>query len=337
MRTIEEVNREIEQTQRVIKTTGDHLHRLQEQKAKYGIAVPPHVDIGIQEAQTGLETYQANLQALKQEQAFLTAPVVAIANLGPIEPPPGAIVVDRSDEFVFAPRQVPPPERWQTALLPELFELPDKVARTGLIRLQGSSTLSTAFAFGYVFRHVGGYHLAVEQRAGGDTVVWHSTAEPPPGEIPLSFVSRISGINAAGQDGLVIVYAVPQTSLAAMVGEVGLYWGEERSFRQTATDSAAQFIPQRARGILTLEAGPASQGEYLADWQVASLAATSRRKLIDFIEQVEPEQLHLFMAGPVGLCAFMGHHWNQIGLDIQCYERLDRNQYAPSVRLKATG
>lgn len=338
MDELKEINREIENKQRLLSQHYRRLQVLKEQKAQFGLSVPPHIVTEIAEIETELEPLQVELYQLRQEQELLQAPVVYIANLGsvPADLPLNAIVVDWSGEFVFDPRQVPAPERWQAELWPELFQLPARVGRTGLIRLQGSSSLSTAFAFGQVFRNVGGYRLAVEQRSPNQTTTWYANVEPPAGERAVEFISRMSALNPAGQDGLVIIYAAPQTTLAAVVGEIGDYWGEADTFRQVASDLSVEYVPrQAAKAALVLEDKAATHGEHLVGWQAAALARTSRRKLIEFIEQVQPERLHLFLAGPVGLAAFIGHYWNQVGLEIQCYERLSRNRYAPSFVLKA--
>lgn len=334
MRNMPDVEREIDNKQRLILQHTQRLQVLQEQKAQLGIMASPHIITEIQQIEEQLKPLEAALEALEQEKGFLTAPLVHIANFGPVpaDLPAGTTLVDHSGEFVFDPRRVPPPERWQAELRLELFNLPARVKQKGLIRLQGSSSLSSAFAFGQVFRNTGGYHLAVEQHTPDETIVWYSN-EKPSGE-PARFVSYQSGLNKGQSDGAVIIYAAPKTTLAAVVGEVGVYWKEADTFKQILTDPAA-MNPQHLRGVLALEAETASREAHLTGEQAASLAATSRRRVVQFVEQINPDRLHLFMAGPAGLAAFIGHHWNQIGIDIQCYERLSRNRYTRSLALES--
>jgi hypothetical protein len=344
MRTLAEVKQEIEQTQNLIRQRQRNLQKLKEKEAKYGLEAPLHLSNEIEETEEELEKLHTRLQNLTEEQEFLAAPVVWLANLAGVPEglPPETIIIDRSAEFVFEPRQVPPAERWQTVLLPELAGLSQRLASARLIRLQGSSSLSSAFTFGQLFRNVGGRRLVVEQNTPADRMSWASHAETEAGKVPPEFNLYVSAVNPAaisssGQpshEAIVIIYALPQTTLPAVVGEVGAYWGEAPDFKQIVTDPARPYVPRHAKGVLVLEAEAASQGDHLAGWQAAALARTSRRKLVNFIEQVEPQQLHLFLACPAGLAAFIGHHWNQVGLDIQCYERLQRNRYSPSLALK---
>jgi hypothetical protein len=345
MRTLAEVKQEIEYVKNLIQQHQRNLWKLKEQEALYGrLNVPLHLSNEIEKTEEELAQLSLRLKDLTDEQEFLTAPVVWLANLAgiPESLPSETILIDRSSEFVFEPRQVPPAEHWQTALLPELADLSRRLASARLIRLQGSSCLSSAFAFGQFFRNVGGRRLVVEQSTPTQTLIWTSNAEPLTGEIPPEFKSYTSAINPVattqnGQpstDALVIIYALTQTTLAAVVGEIGAYWGEAAAFKQIVTDPINLYMPQHAKGVLVLEAETATQGSHLAGWQAAALARTSRRKLVNFIDQVEPQRLHLFLACPSGLAAFMGHHWNQIGVEIQCYERLNRNHYTPSLALK---
>lgn len=344
MRTPDQVKQEIEHIHNLIQVHSQNLQILKEREAQYGLDVPLHLINEIKKTTLELEKLHTRLQDLTEEQEFLAAPVVWLANLASVPEglPPETIVVDRSSEFVFEPRQVPPAERWQSSLLPELADLSRRLASAKLIRLQGSSCLSNAFAFGQFFRNVGGRRLVVEQNTPVGSMVWTSNEETQAGKVPPEFNRYTSAINPTAitpsdqpsNDALVIIYASPQTTLLAVVGEVGAYWGEAPAFKQIVTDPAKPYLPQHAKGVLVLEAEGASQGDHLAGWQAAALARTSRRKLVNFIEQVEPQRLHLFLACPMGLAAFIGHHWNQVGIDIQCYERLQRNRYSPSLMLK---
>lgn len=78
---------------------------------------------------------------------------------------------------------------------------------------------------------------------------------------------------------------------------------------------------QKFRGILFLESEIASKDRrHLEGWEAAVLARSSQRLLKSFISEVKPKRLHLFMAVPFGLAVFLGHQWNAIGKQVQCYE-----------------
>jgi hypothetical protein len=85
------------------------------------------------------------------------------------------------------------------------------------------------------------------------------------------------------------------------------------------------------KGVLLLEAKMASEGKRpLASWEAIALARASRRQLKDWVSQIKLENLHLFLATPLGLAVFLGHQWNAIGKKAQCYEWLGGDDYAPA-------
>lgn len=318
--------------QALIRKKRRRLQKLKERQAIRGIDVPIDIETEIEDIQDDLVDLEAQLTEILAQEELAGAPVVYIANLdklpAPDQLPPEAILIDWSDQFTAQPRAVPPPNVWQEVLWPELAALPDQVGQTELVRLQGTSALSTAFAFGQIFKQIGRYRLAVDQHSPAGTQVWYADMSPEEGMAAPQFASHIAIGEMTRQAGLVMVYAAPQTSAANMVSEVGTYWGESEGIEKILEQA---YTPQRCSGVLVLEAPPASRGEHLAGWQAAGLALSSRRQLNEFINQCQPDKLHLFIAGPSGLAAFMGHHWNQVGLEIQCYERLGQNQYVPSL------
>jgi hypothetical protein len=91
----------------------------------------------------------------------------------------------------------------------------------------------------------------------------------------------------------------------------------------------------KLKGVLLLEAEAASrEGRELEGWEAAELARTSRRLLKGFVDQINPERLHLFLAVPYTLAVFLGHQWNAIGKPAQCYEWVGGDDgYAPSCLL----
>lgn len=320
--------------QALIRTKRRRLQKLKERQAARGIDAPIEIETEIEDIEDELVDLEDQLAEILVQEELAAAPVVYIANLNtlpaPGQLPSGARVIDWSDQFTAQPRAVPPPEVWQEVLWPELAALPTQIGQTGLIRLQGTGALSTAFAFGQVFKQIGRYRLAVDQYSPTGTEVWYADAPPEAGGAAPQFVSHIAMGEMPGQAGLVIMYAAPQTGLRNMVSEVGSYWGESEGLENILEQA---YTPQRCSGVLVLEAPPASRGQHLAGWQTAALALSSRRQLNEFVNQCQPDRLHLFMAGPVALAAFVGHYWNQVGLEIQCYERLGQNQYTPSLTI----
>ncbi len=94
-------------------------------------------------------------------------------------------------------------------------------------------------------------------------------------------------------------------------------------------------MPSRKfKSVLLLSAESVLEGKHLLDdWEAVALARASRRQLKDWVSQVQPERLHLFLATPVGLAVFLGHQWNAIGKKAQCYEWLGGDDYAPACLL----
>jgi hypothetical protein len=89
------------------------------------------------------------------------------------------------------------------------------------------------------------------------------------------------------------------------------------------------------KGALFLVAGAIeAEDRFIADWEAAALARTSRAHLIDFVAQVRPQTVHLFLAAPFALAAFLGHRWNAINTVLQCYDFVGgEKSYAPACRL----
>lgn len=92
--------------------------------------------------------------------------------------------------------------------------------------------------------------------------------------------------------------------------------------------------PSQFKGLLVLEAERATKGKRrLEGWEAAAMARLSRGTLRDFVNRLKPEKLHLFLAVPLGLAVFLGHYWNAIGKQIQCYEWLGGDAYVRSCLL----
>ncbi len=342
--SLKTLQQEIERTKELLRIHYENLQTLRTQEAKFGLVVPLEIINQIKEREDKIGGLQLALEQLQQDFEYqqwwqdrnaelTTASTIFVANLDslPAGVPPDIIKLDHSHGFVARPRQVPPADDWRTALLPALRDLPKQVKNPRLIRLQGSCSLSTAFVFGQVFPSVGGRVLVVDQTFRGNTATWCSDEKAVPGTPAVEVEFRRSALNSAQADGVVIVYvATPNTTLTKMVGEVGYYLGEGRDFAQMGTENASGYMPQQRRSVLAIVVG---QGQPLQGWQAAAAAEAVSRALANFIAQTSPNKLHLFLTGPFGLGAFIGHTLNQTGVALQLYEYLRQNEYVPSFLL----
>ena len=94
---------------------------------------------------------------------------------------------------------------------------------------------------------------------------------------------------------------------------------------------ASRLAQQSNVRVLLLEAEAAAQDErFIEGWEAAALARSSRRPLVDFVSQTQPERVHLFLAVPFGLSVFLGNQWNAIGKPVQGYEWIGGNDYTPA-------
>jgi hypothetical protein len=142
-------------------------------------------------------------------------------------------VLDWSRQFDFSttPRRVPAPDVWERELLPELLALPEKIGRRGLIQLKSTATLAAGLAFGYVFREVGRYHLAVEQITSGQpTTMWRTDEPPQADRVVPRFKTEIVAGTSAASDGVVIIRAMPNFALEMMRQEVLSYIAQSDRF-----------------------------------------------------------------------------------------------------------
>ncbi|MCP4362855.1 MAG: hypothetical protein GY796_33035, partial [Chloroflexi bacterium] len=99
MKTIEQINADIENIQRLLVTHNDRLQVLREQQAQFGIHCPPHIVTEIKQIETEMEALDTQLQQLNQEKEYLAAPVVVMANFAPLPSnlPPKRVEFDWSD------------------------------------------------------------------------------------------------------------------------------------------------------------------------------------------------------------------------------------------------
>jgi hypothetical protein len=91
--------------------------------------------------------------------------------------PPADYALDWSAHFDRATRHVPPPQTWNTELIPELHAMKKKALlehKERLIRFRGRCALSTGVALGAVFPTVGGWAFEIPQPPSKDA--WRSDA-----------------------------------------------------------------------------------------------------------------------------------------------------------------
>ncbi len=317
----------IEHIKNLLVTHQRNLHILREQEAQYGVAVPPYIV-------TQIEDLEAKMIELDQELTQLKTPLIYIHNFGDRpDVPPEATELDWSNYFAFGQphRTTPSPEAWQSELLPALEQLRQNTGQRGLVRLRTTGALSVGFALGYTFREVGQYKLEVAQFPPHPPPYWYSDETPPAGEIAPRFTSRQVLGKPEAADVAIIIYATPGRSPQSVCQAVADYWGD--SFAGLFSEQNTSG-PETLKGVLLLESEAAAEEErFIVGWEAAALARTSRRPVIDFISQVAPERVHLFLAVPFALAAFLGHQWNAIGKPVQCYEWLGETAYAPACLL----
>ncbi len=325
-----------ENVQKLIILQKRRLQRLKEQQALQGMATPPEIALEVMDIEEELRDLGLELAEIEAREERARAPLVYIHNFGeqPTQIPDRAYVVDWGDIFSMKPRTFPPPEVWEARLLPGLYSLSSSIGGPGLIRLEGMYALSTGLAFGYVFNEVAQYQLEVTQYSPQGRETWFSGQMRTASEKAPNFVCHQILGSSQAQDAIVIVDAIPSQSPNSLAKLVGSYWGEKGEFDRLFSGEGLTEL-ENCKGVLFLEAEAASKdGRFIYGWEAVELARSSRRQLIDFVVDVAPERLHLFLAVPVGLAVFLGHQWHTIGTQVQCYEWVGGDEiYAPTCLL----
>ncbi len=338
-----------EDTQKLIKQHSRRLQIFKERQAKLGSEAPPSILLEIDDIETQIETLQNTLAALTapDKSASPQAPLIHIHNWTE-RIDKSAEVVEFLDwhtpgKFENMPdrtRRVPPPALWRKALMPQLYALGDKYKDEPTLRLEGRCALSTGFALGHIFSAKERYQLEIAQYVPQRKQVeyWAGEAQTPSGQTAPEFtatIARSSPPEPAGQpnEAIIVVNALSGKSTAAILEDVGHFWGEPEAFSQLLTgDTEIQAV----KGLLVLEAKMVTEHNHpLEGWEAAVLADRSRQVVTDFNRQIKPEKLHLFLAAPLGLALFLGHYWNNIRKPVQCYEAVNTDQiYAPTCEFR---
>lgn len=257
--------------------------------------------------------------------------------------PAGAKRLDWHQEFDVeaVPRRIPDPATWRDKLLPQLKRLKKKIGAPASIRLEGSASLASGFAFGHTFRAVAQYHLQVVQTRGGIAECWGSDEQPPSGTTAPRFARYLLPGDPTRDDAVVMVLALPVTRPEAVVRDVGTYWDEPDVFAQGLQSEvppvagAEPVASRQLKGAMLLWADVDPTQGRLASWEAAALARTSVAQIREFVGQTRPAKIHLFLATPIGLAVFLGHQWNAVGVTAQCYEKVGGARvYAPACALE---
>ena len=335
-----------EDIQNLIQNYRQRLQKLKEQQALSGINTPAETLIQIEDIEAQIEALQAELEMFSApvESQYDKAPLVYIHNWGkkPANFPKTPHLLDWSGSDMFqqhndGTRTLPSRELWRDKLLPRLEKLPTETGGRGRIRLAGNCALSTGFAFGAVYRAKERHQIEVAQFIPGEgTEYWTSSAPVPTRVESPQFTSLTAASNLVNSsqtptkdDGVIVVAAISGRSVTGILRNVGAYFGEANAFSQIPKGKA-DF--QTVKGVLLLEAEAATrQKRNLMGWEVNALAKSSSYRVSDFKDELDAKTLHLFMAAPLSLAVFIGHHWNHVYKKVQCYEETHTaRHYAPS-------
>lgn len=262
------------------------------------------------------------------------SPLVFLHNYGspPAGLPADTLRIDWSEHFDRDRRRVPAPAVWEKELIPELVR--HKAAMGGGRRLciQSTAALSSGFALGSLFRSVDKYEIEIvdPQIVGGPCL---STAPVPPGhDMPGLTTHLLDGSPTAG-DALVVVHAVRGTPIEVVMRSVGRYWNEEEGLMSYKNEAQKPRLGAFLAGLV-LEADTTAMSLNLKGWEMAELAQLTHAHVSRMVGKWRPKTLHLFLAVSAPLAILMGHRWNAIDADVQCYEYVDGTDlYAPTCRL----
>ncbi len=334
--------------QRMIRGHSRRLNKLKETQALMGISTSPEILIEIEDIENELRHLEVGLGdfAAPRTSQQPDAPLVHVHNWGkrPVWPPEATVALDWQgagrfeEDYGAGTRTVPSLEMWRDALLPRLQALPDETAPQGWVRLAGKCALSTGFALGTVFRAKERYQIEVAQFVPdkGATEYWASNAQPPAMVPSPTFTLHIAegegDAASAGRgmdEAVIVVAALTTKTVYDILEDVGTYFGEAAAFADIPDGNQAV---ERVGGVLVLEAQAATEDQRpLEAWEAAALARSSSQLVNGFKQRVKPGKLHLFMAAPLSLATFMGHHWTNIRQPVQCYEEVRTERvYGPS-------
>lgn len=233
-----------------------------------------------------LPAIKAAVQALGLRQGQARA-VLSIATLKP-DPLAGQAElsldwVDRFDgDDAYSKRRPKPPATWQQ-LQDDINAIPIRLTGTRSVLVTGSLRQATAFAVGASLRLVTGFDLATVQR----DQLWASDSDY---DKATPLVTREYAVGT-GNDLAVAL------QVATQIDEDVLNFLRE--------------APVRADRLLVLGPVGGPRDNAVKNAKVANALALSIRDAVRAAVKGHP-QVHLFLAGPLGLSLLLAHRWNRI-------------------------
>jgi len=210
------------------------------------------------------------------------------------------------------------PEIWNSRLMPDLLALECEInakTNTRLLRVRGKARLSAWTAFGFVFSHVNGYMLEVDQNGQA----W-STAITPASDF------RMMAVNAEGEK-----LAEQGDTVAVGISVSGCLDDDVRRDVQQHGSGVRSLLllrPERELGPTCLRDG--------ADAMALSIQVKALMR--DFAKTIGARRMLLYYFGPLGGACFLGHQLNAVCPQIQVMERIGEpgKEYLPSFLLGAS-
>lgn len=197
------------------------------------------------------------------------------------------------------------PRVWNAVMLPELIGVRDRIANdtsVRLLRARGKARLSAWFAIGWVFSHVAGWTIEVEQNGNR----WRDDA-PEADDITLNETLDDLG----GEHG----------TLAVGVSITGDLSGDVQAFLAESGVSAEKFLHVSSN----LGMGPAA---IRSASDLTTLAHLLRDRMRTALGR-RPKKILLFYFGPLSGAAVIGASLNAVAGEVQIFE--DQNPgYSPS-------
>lgn len=224
--------------------------------------------------------------------------------------PPADYALDWSAHFDRATRRVPPPQTWNTELVPELNGIKKKALlerKERLIRFRGRCALSTGVALGAVFPTVGGWAFEIPQPPSRDA--WRSDA---PATNPYDMHVEVTEGTPDGTD-IVLGLNIKGDGRQDILGYVESTGNPPRVF---------VFLSPPTQG-----------GQAIAGASDAiAFARAVRENLGQLLKKYNVRRTRIFFYGPFALAVFLGQELTSIG-EIQLFEYQDPG-YVPSCSLK---
>lgn len=225
------------------------------------------------------------------------------------------LILDWSQHFDRQNRRLPSVKIWNSKLVPELFELRNKISKktsSREITFRGKCALSTGIALGLAFPEIGNWNFEIVQPP--QIQPWRSDAIKINGynlkrkELnPAAF-----GIKPSGND-VVFIFNITGSAL-----------GEVTDYLKTNNISVRKIIliyPLAKPGNTSIQ----------NDSEAASLASAAKNFIKEELVKNQSSRAHLFFYGPLGLAILLGQKLTSVG-KIQLYEYQNPG-YVPSCLL----